>query len=229
MRFGSLDECSRRLADAVSKRPGPIFVFPAQTVAWGYLFQRPQQMARALASLGATVIYFADADFPGRPDRLVRSPVKLDNGVILFADGRDGRSLASLGRPVVCWQYWPHQRTFIDNLPPDSVRIYDCLDSLEAFYPYPQMHADHAEALHNADIVTATSDALLQAARRIRPDAIFVPNAAWPQDFADNGDSTPAKLSSLRSNADIVVGYYGALADWIDWPLLEQVAALRPG
>ena len=50
LRFGTAGQCRQRLQSAVEPDRAPLFVFPPPSVAWGYLFQRPQQMARALAA-----------------------------------------------------------------------------------------------------------------------------------------------------------------------------------
>jgi len=226
---GSPERCAQRLRQAVGETGDTLFVFPVPSVAWGYLLQRPQQMARALSKLGHTVLYGADVRYGGVPDRLVRGVLRLSDGPVLYADGRGGRMIASLKRPVVCWQYWPHQSGFRRNLPPHSQLIYDCLDDLSTFEPYPGIESDHAETLTRADLVIASSSRILENLRPMRRDAVLVPNAGWYDDFAFPRPCPFPKLDVLRRRSRVIVGYFGALGRWLDWRLLEELAARRRG
>jgi hypothetical protein len=184
-------------------------------------------MARALSKLGYAVLYGADVRYGGTPDSLVRGVLRLPDGPVLYADGRGGRMIASLKCPVICWQYWPHQSGFRKNLPVGSRLIYDCLDDLSTFEPYPGIDMDHAETLAGADLVIASSSRILENLRHSRPDAVLVPNAAWYDDFAFPRPCPFPELDDLRRRAHVVVGYFGALGRWIDWQLLEQLAGRR--
>jgi glycosyltransferase involved in cell wall biosynthesis len=224
---GSAEACARRLRETVGETGGPVFVFPTPSVAWGYLLQRPQQLARALSKLGHTVLYGADVRFGGVPDRLVRGVRRLPEGPVLYADGRGGRMIGTLARSVVCWQYWPHQSAFRANLPAGSRLIYDCLDDLSTFEPYPEMGGDHAQTLARADLVIASSSMILEKVKRSRADAALVPNAAWYDDFANPARRDWGELDDLRRRSRVIVGYFGALGRWIDWRLLEELSAGR--
>lgn len=225
--YGPLSRCEAQLAAAIAEGSSPVFVFPPPSVAWGYLFQRPQQLARALARFGHPVLYAADSAFPHPPDNRVRGTRRLDNGVILFADGRDGRMIASVKRPVICWQYWPHQRGFQQHLPPGSKLVYDCVDDLRVFTHYPNLRRDHADTLSRADLVLASSHALVEKIRPVRSDVLLVPNGVAYEDFAAPPVRRSAQVDRLRRQSEIIVGYYGALAEWIDWDLLVHVASIR--
>ena len=228
IRFGSSGSCRARLRRAIEPVRPPIFVFPPPSVAWGYLFQRPQQMAVALAQLGMSVVYAADSSFSGLPDRRIRGAGRLADGLTLFADGRGCSSVTSLGVPLVCWQYWPHQSGFRRRLPPDSALIYDRLDDLSIFESYPGLVEDDRQTLAEADLVLATSSRLEKEVRRQRPDVLLVPNAVAYDDFASPAVARDPALEGLRARSGTLVGYFGALADWIDWDLLVEVARARP-
>jgi glycosyltransferase involved in cell wall biosynthesis len=228
-RFGSPDRCAAMLQSATRDARGPVFVFPAPSVAWGYLLQRPQQLALALARLGHTVLYAADPSFPDGPDRNVSGILQLHEGPILFADGREGRMISALKRPVICWQYWPHQSAFRQHLPAGSQLIYDCLDDLAVFdKPYPRMWQDHEQTLAAADVVLVSSSRLLGGIQTHRPDAVLVPNAATYEDFAQPRLGDWPELRKLRQSTPTLIGYFGALGRWLDWELLRELAGARP-
>jgi len=228
LRFGSEESCVERLRRAVEPVSPPLFFFPPPSVAWGYLFQRPQQMAVALSQSGRSVAYAADPDFSGLPDRRIRGAQRLGDGPTLVADGRDCSSVAALETPVVCWQYWPHQSHFRYRIPADSVMIYDRLDHLSIFESYPRLVEDDRQTLLRADLVLASSTALQEDIARIRPDVLLVPNAAAYDDFAAPVWARNRSLESLRAASRTLVGYFGALASWIDWDLLVEIARARP-
>jgi len=228
LRFGSAESCVDRLRRAIEPVGLPLFVFPPPSVAWGYLFQRPQQMAVALAELGMSVIYAADPDFSGLPDRRIRGAQRLGDGPTLVADGRDCSSVTALGTPLVCWQYWPHQSGFQRLLSPDSVLIYDRVDHLSLFDPYPSLHEDDRKTLAQADLVLATSSTIQDELSPFRPDVLLVPNGAAYDDFATPAAVRNPELESLRAASKTLVGYFGALAHWLDWDLLTEVARARP-
>jgi len=219
--------CAERLRKAVGWQEGPVWVFPLPSVPWGYMFQRPHQMARAISHLGFKVLYAIDPTFDYMPDRDIWGVYTSPEGPILFADGRGGRTFTYLDRPVICWQYWPHQTPFLRYLPPENYRVYDCLDDLGCFRQYPEIHAHHAEALAEADLVLASASVLFDKVSRRREDALLVPNGVWYEDFASPQPVRWEELDRLRQESTVIVCYYGALAEWFDWGLVRGLATLR--
>lgn len=215
------------LQRALASEQDCVFCFPAPSVPWGYMFQRPQQLARSFCRLGYPVIYAVDPDMPYTPDSQVKDVLSVAEGPLLYRDDKTGRRIRDLGRPVVCWQYWPHQAAYVRSLPAGSRRIYDCLDDTACFTPYPELERDHAEALASADLVLASASDLLDRVSQLRPDALHLPNGAWYEDFAEPQPCDWPELDALRARSPVLIGYYGALAEWIDWNLLEQLVRLR--
>jgi glycosyltransferase involved in cell wall biosynthesis len=100
------------------------------------------------------------------------------------------------------------------------------LDVLEISGPVTgEKLAAHARQLAASGMVMATSRRLLDEARRVRPDAVLVPNACDPAHFAPHERRVvPAELAALRAAGTPIAGYYGALAPWVDYDLLDAVA-----
>lgn len=232
-RYGPVEHCRARALALIGDGTGPVVVFPAPGLPWGFMTQRPQQLARALTELGCRVLYAADQGDAYDPDRLVRGAMALPSGVVLYADGRDGRMLEGLasalpGRSVIAWQYWPCQRDSVERLGPGVQRVYDSIDHLGVFASYAQMHVDHAHAVASADVVLATSESLAEPIRAVRPDAALCPNAVRVEDFEPGCAAPWPELEALRARSSVIVGYYGALGDWVDWGVIDAVASARP-
>lgn len=231
-RYGPVDRCRAAALELVSGGDGPIVVFPAPGLPWGFMTQRPQQLARALVELGCSVLYAADQGDAYEPDRRVRGAAALEPGLVLYADGRDGRMLESLarstGREVLAWQYWPCQRDAVGLLGQGVRRVYDAIDHLGVFASYAQLHADHAAAVASADLVLATSGSLAEPIRAVRPDVVMCPNAVRVEDFETPSAEPWPELEQLRARSSVIVGYYGALGDWLDWGVIDAVSAARP-
>jgi glycosyltransferase involved in cell wall biosynthesis len=207
---GSLEE--RR------KGPGLVFLYPPN-VTWNHLFQRPHQMARALAALGHTVI-FCTRD-PGA------------DGVKGFLEAAPGLYVTSLPpgyfrslRPVLILSR-PTLAPYLTRLPGATI-VYDFIDELEVYEDHgPEMEREHARLLKEADVVLTTAVRLQEKALAIRPDAVLCPNgvdfdffrhAALPGPIPDDLASIPRPR----------IGYYGALARWVDYGLIRFVARQRP-
>jgi hypothetical protein len=84
---------------------------------------------------------------------------------------------------------------------------------------------DERRLLTESDLVLATSRPLLDRVRKVRPDALALPNAADAKRFAE----LPARSASpLAKSARPVVGYYGAVAAWFDAGAVALAARRHP-
>lgn len=228
--FPSEIEISEQLSKLRKQYEGkPIFVFPSPSTPWGYMFQRPQQLATALSKQGFPVIYCVNTSFVEKPDWYVRGLLKLEGNIYLYNDGFDGQSLRSLKDNVVIWQYWPHQQRFIERFSDTVPVIYDCIDHLTTFSHYTGIEDDHQNALLKATLVLATADNIMKSVKPIRDDCILVPNGVNYEDF--NGVPAEEKweeMERIRKNSKVIIGYYGAIAEWMDFELIEYSAAQNP-
>jgi len=206
-----------------------VWIFPAPSCPWGYLFQRPQQFARAVARSGRTTLYCVDATSMLEPDVSVRGLREVEARLYLFNDGLGGRALSRLGNPITVWQYWPHQAAFVRSLPPGRRVVYDVIDHVDVFQPYPDIEKDFRESLESADVALATAKALYEETQQDRPDVLLTPNAVCYQDFAEPQATDWPEVAAIRKESQVLVTYYGALADWVDFDLVKHCAQALPG
>jgi glycosyltransferase involved in cell wall biosynthesis len=206
---------------------GPLFIFPTPGCPWSYLFQRMHQLARALAEAGHTVLYMTDGEW-GYPDCAVRGALQIADRLFLYNDGLGGKTLKSLSRPAVLWQYMPGQTACHKLLPEGAFWVYDSIDEVRLFRQYPGIGADHRTALKRATVVVASADALRAKAAAVRPDCVLAPNATRAEDFETPTPLDWPELDRLRASAKVLIGYYGAVASWMDFDLVRSCARQRP-
>lgn len=210
------DAVHRRIAESKG------LLIMLQTINWyANLFQRPQQLAQAFARLGYTVIY-DNSHFGTQPGFHEIEPR-------LFLFNGDYQTLASFEDSMV-WTLvynWDHTRHY----PEGALTVYDWIDELDVFdgHKLDKLHRLHSQAMADAAVVTVSARSLLDRARRERPDAIYLPNAVEFERFADWSKTPPNSpaLQKLRSNGNPIAGYYGAIARWMDYELLLEVATQR--
>lgn len=225
---------------STSAKNGLVFVFPSPSCPWGYMFQRPQQLAKALADRGFTVIYMVDSSYPYAPDWFVRGLKRMgEQSLYLYNDGcGGGEELVHLSAHLVFWQYWPHQRDVVERIVKgrhDKVyRIYDCIDDLTTFIGYSGLKRDYEDSITLADTVLATASRIFEDLQEgVRPDVLLVPNGVDVGDF-EADDKVSNKNSSYKdataglSESRWTVGYYGAIAQWFDFDLIQFLAARHP-
>lgn len=143
------------------------------------------------------------------------------------------RAAARLGMssPVV-WVSYPMGLTEIPGGRPSAV-VYDCMDRWTDF---PDSMADSAlrslvadlegELLDRADVVLCSAAGLFEAKRAVaKGKTLLVRNAADVDHFAPTGRAMPDDIAALPRP---ILGYVGAVAEWVDFELLRDVAATRP-
>jgi glycosyltransferase involved in cell wall biosynthesis len=137
------------------------------------------------------------------------------NGTLLE---RRLRSLAP--SEAVAWVYLPHPSILrvLDNRKWQRV-VYDMCDDIEdTLRVAPRVVAAERELLRRADIVFASSTALVEKSRRLGAKTCYVPNGVDASRFAE----APAWSGRVRD-----VTYVGSVFEWFDEELVAQVAAER--
>lgn len=196
-----------------------VFLFPPSLDWQRQLFQRPQQLARALAQQGALVLYCQ------------LSPPEGGDGFVPFGERLYVCALpleifSIIEQPMVYCLAW--NRKYLLKLAGARV-VYDNLDAVEAFAgDHQQLTRDHQALLREAELVLSTARRLYEEVQSVRPDALYVPNGVEFDHFARPSGEVPADLEPLRRVGKPIAGYYGALAEWFDYPLLAELAQRRP-
>jgi glycosyltransferase involved in cell wall biosynthesis len=217
-----LSDYRRQVAAILAAHPERkgVVIYPP-THDWGFMFQRPHQLARAFARQGYVFFFCTNNE---RADAVVGFE-QVEPG--LYVSAAPLESFAQVERPMVyIGSPWHRPLVELFNHP---LVIYDHYDDLEVS---SARREDHEALLQRAEVVVVTSTRLWEGVRTERPDAVLAPNGvdyAWIQAAKPAPDQAPpADLEPILARGKPVVGYSGALANWFDYDLLRQVATERP-
>jgi len=225
----------RDLNERLEAGPGPSIWVLSWTTWFSYVFQRWQQMSRALAEVECPVVYYepwfatthvtaegvAERRFTGVLDlgprmHLVRCPKDLLHRYLVTHP------------PDVLFMPWPFEA---DLIPADtsSFVVYEMSDDHDIVQNADEAwHRRHREWVAKADVLTASADALFAQLAPVRPDTLLLPNGVRVEDWtAEERRPVPEDMETAR-RAEVVVGYHGALSHWFDWQAWTEAANARP-
>jgi len=201
-----------------------IIIYPP-TIDWEMpLFQRPQQLALAFANEDY-LFFYCTANL--NKDNVhgfkkVQDNLYVTNQVDVLREIKDSILFIS----------WPINRYFVERFP-GSKLIYDYIDELDVFdaagFTEKEMIESHKFLVSNADLVVCTADKLLEDVQILNPKkAILSPNAVDIDHFKNiSNESIPEDLKKIINFKKPIIGYYGAIAEWFDYKLLEEIAKKR--
>lgn len=211
-------------------------------IDWRFRIQRPQHLAMGFAKRGHRVFYistsFVNTGRPGfeleRMDHAgclfnVRFHLKGRPQVYAAPPTREdflrlGASLASLlewseSRAIISVVQHPYWGQLASKVP-DSCLIYDCMDHHDGFDNTGEgIAALELTLLKEADAVVTTSQWLRDFAAAHNPNVTLIRNAVEYDFFAVRPMTVFRDTKGRR-----VLGYYGAIAEWLDVELLAETA-----
>ena len=133
-------------------------------------------------------------------------------------------------RPIV-WNFLPTplSQSLVRSLNP-LLSVFHCVDHLAASTPAAaRLSNTEAQCFTEADLVFATSQALLERARQAGGKAYLMPSGVDLPRFERIrkmcGRPVPRELRSLSRP---IIGYLGGVHQWVDQELLASVAIKRP-
>lgn len=206
------------LAHMQESRGGVIFPLSIDWSQW--LFQRPHHLARHFAERGYVVIYDDSSRFTGfagfkeiEPNLyLYRGPIEMLHRL----------------PPALLWTYC-YNYQLRDGFPPAAPVVYDLIDDF-AVHPYDRslMDRNHRRALAEADVVAYVARHL-EMFLEGRGDRLYLPNGVEDWRFATPQVDLPADpvMRRIVRQRKPIAGYYGAIAEWFDYKLLERTARRR--
>ncbi len=223
------------LANQACRKGRPVFVMPP-FIDWNIpLFQRPQHIASAMAELGAFVIYFS----PTFTHDFGTDVIQIRDGLILCKQPNNFEYYIEHGPPsfidlystntinddiIGRWKSYGHNIVyeFVDHIDPAISGEVGAKVALETFAKLRPSHVD---------LLVPTAQILYdEVSSRFPSDMIALsPNGVEVERFsAETGTSEMVDGIRKQHGDKPVVGYVGALANWLDFELIEEVAKLRP-
>ncbi|HEY9232792.1 MAG TPA: glycosyltransferase, partial [Blastocatellia bacterium] len=209
----------QEVLERVEQSRGAIIFLPS--IGWNvHLFQRPHHLAQTFARQGYVAIFDASNAQDG-----VDGFKEIERNLFLF-DG-PAALLHEIPQPTL-WAF-TYNLGRADEFPAGARIVYDWIDALDVFpYDRAMLERNHARGLREAAVVAAVTRQLHEEAMRLRPDAIYLPNGVEYDRFAsDVAIADDPELAALLQSGKPLAGYYGALAEWFDYDLLDEVARRR--
>lgn len=210
-----------RVLDEHPDVPG-IVVYPP-SIGWKVsLFQRPQQMALAFARLGYLVFYGIDhINNEGVMGLHWAAP-----RIYLTAIPWGMTDLLEMIRDPISVSY-VYNFAFTKHLKDPRV-IFEHIDELEVFtaaHRLDDLEDWYDEAIIGADVVAGSARDLVSKVSDARPGAVLCPNGVDYRHFAEYAEGEPPEdIADITGGEKPIVGYYGALAEWVDYPLIRKSA-----
>jgi GT2 family glycosyltransferase len=219
---GRVPELCERLRGIVAAAGADRVVVMLPSIGWNTpLVQRPHHLAAELARQGYLVLF----DCTGSLIDHIADFTLVSERLYLYK-GPQG-VLDTLENPIV-WAL-PYNAHLVDRWSTRTV-VYDLIDDLSVF-PYRQsfLRANHDRMLETADVVFYVARRLREELGGRRHGAHYLPNAVEYSRFAAPAadELLDPRFHQLLQEGKPIVGYYGALASWLDVGLLAAVADAR--
>lgn len=127
------------------------------------------------------------------------------------------------------WTFLPNVADYLGRLG-ESLAVYYCVDEWSKFSYIAERQTVAAEQqlCRKADIVFATSHALVERRRQYNPETHLATHGVDYELFSqalDRDTPVPADLAALPQP---VLGFYGTIQDWVDLELIGYLAARHP-
>lgn len=234
------------LPELPSQKVQDIFIW--SIIDWRFRYQRPQHLSAGFAHRGHRVFYistsFANAGFKegfeieqiDTNGYLFNIRLYLSRRPALYSSAPDAKTIRKLKRDIALLLEWSRSRQIFSIVQhpfwyelakslPDSQLIYDCMDHHAGFGTLDDSLLKLEQQLTKfAEAVIVSSDALYQAALLNNSQTFVIRNGADYEFFAQ----TPPTHYKPSTEFKKVIGYYGAIAHWIDLDLLEEIAEQFP-
>lgn len=195
-----------------------IFIF-APGLSWDkQLFQRPQQLAWALAQQDALVFYWE----PPHPPPCTGIHKLTKN---LFWVDLPSAVLTAIPHPLIYQLPWTYP---LGVQPAGAQLIYDIVDDFSTFRINQKLLMQlHQQRMQTARLVLASAKDLVERFSQEREDILYCPNGVRMADF-ERQLPVPADMAELMAQEKPIAGYVGAIAEWFDYDLLKETAAALP-
>lgn len=192
------------------------FIFPT-VVDWYMLYQRPHQLCTAFSKMdNVRAIFISSEDFKNLPNSITQ--INED----LFVISKDVDFSPLVKGKTVLWFSFPPQYVYCNKYDFD-LTVFDAIDNpVEEFLFW---NKDIKNAVECADIISCTADILYEKHQESNKPTFLWPNGADYNHFKNATQILPKPDDFPEFNDDeIVIGFYGAMASWIDYKLIREIA-----
>jgi len=192
-------------------------IYPA-TVDWFLLFQRPQQLLTAFSKIPGVRCIFETTEFY---QKLQTPVVKVKEDLFLVKHRYDYRHLIQ-GKKVLWFSFPAHYRnTFTEKY---DLVVFDAIDNPVG--EFSEWAKDMPEAIKVADLISCTANVMYESHKLSGKPVFMCPNGSDFDHFskASTKLEKPSDFPKL-SRKEKVIGFYGAMAEWVDFDLILYIAS----
>ncbi|WP_054694232.1 glycosyltransferase [Syntrophomonas palmitatica] len=193
----------------------PTIIYPP-TIDFAWLFQRPQQLLREMAGLGYKVLFYNHDHYFKQNENVV----KVYPNFWLCTPETPWEELP-LEYPIILWISYPPNVEFIGRYQ-EKLVVFDAID--EASGEFAHWAGDLDRAAAKADIIFATAQKLYDYHKNKHLNVYMCPNGADYKHFSPAQGIISPKPFDMPDNQKPVIGYFGAIAPWIDWELMNYIS-----
>lgn len=244
------DTCTTDWQTSVQTKKRDIIIFGV--ISFDFRYQRPQELAARLAKLGHRVFYIEHEFFPTRnytketlinvkkkDKNLYTVKLSADRNYFIYAERMSEKGLLVLNQSIKKLlklakiknpQIIIHHPFWYDtlNILSGHQIIYECFDEHSGFKQSGKWIKKQEEALvKTSDAIIVSSQKLLEKFSGLRKKNVFL---------ISNGASTKQLLEIKKPNKPVlikniqkpIIGYHGAIEEWIDDKLIAAILKNYP-
>jgi teichuronic acid biosynthesis glycosyltransferase TuaH len=220
LKAGVYVEQLKAVSRRVRESKGAVVFLPS--TGWDIVnAQRSHHLAREFARQGFVAIFDSSNSYDD-----VDGFKEIVPNLYLFRGSK--QLLRDIADPVL-WTL-PYNFDQRDSYPSKTRTVYDWIDDFAVFnFERGVLERNHERALKEATVVASVAQRLHQQAAIVRPDALYLPNGVDYEHFAKEPRPVPedAEIGDSWRGERPIAGYYGAMAEWFDYELLDTVSGLR--
>lgn len=197
----------------------PTIIYPP-TIDYGWLYQRPQQLLKEMASLGYKVIYYNNEIYCKQ-----RHSIMELNPNFLLTKSDIPLKYLRVERPIISWiSYPPHVK--LAGSYGEELIVFDAID--DASDEFSSWKKDLDKISKKADIIFTTAKKMYYYHKKYHTSVYMCPNGADYQHFNRAKRLFDDRPKDLPKNVNPIIGYFGAVAPWIDWELIKYISTKNP-
>ncbi len=190
-------------------------VYPP-TIDFNWLYQRPQQILKEIAAQGFNVIFYNnDYYFKQKKDIEELYPN------FFLCKPQISLNRLNIDKPIILWISYPPHVNQIGRYGEDIV-IFDAID--EASGEFISWAKDLDRITRKADIIFTTAEKLYNYHSKKHKDVYMCPNGTDFAHFNKARKMFSQRPKDLPTNDRPIIGYYGAIAPWIDWNIIRYIS-----
>lgn len=188
------------------------------TINWDLLFQRPQQLMKGFSKQEKVTSIFWNPRNENKPENeinkieenlyLVDQFLKIDNFKHLF----NGKK--------ILWFSHPSHHYLSDYTNWDLI-IFDAIDN--PVDEFAEWSNELNEAVRKSDIIFASAKIMYDEHKKSNKPVYMLPNGSDFNLFFKAAEKLEKPKDFPNINGP-VVGYYGAMATWLDWEIVKKIA-----